>query len=134
LSKTTVDERALKSLAEFVLKDLGLANKAELSIALVTEEQIKELNFKYRGINEATDVLAFNLADEEGFDGEIIISPAMAAREAEEDKLPLIFVIKKLLVHGILHLAGYSHKQPEVAEEMFSKQKQLLEKYAELKE
>lgn len=118
-------------MAKIVLKDLGLADGAELSIVLVTKEQIKELNYKYRGINEATDVLAFNLADKEGFDGEVIISPAIAAREAKEDNLLLSFVLKKLLIHAILHLAGYDHNQQDAAERMFNKQKQLLEKFGQ---
>lgn len=74
-------------------------------------------------------MLAFNFTSEEGFDGEVIIAPEIAAREAEEKNLPLKLVIDKLLIHGILHVAGFNHKKPSEAEQMFSMEGQLLKKY-----
>lgn len=109
-----------------MLQKLKINKKAQLSIALLDKEEIKELNYKYRGINEPTDVLAFNLSEEGGFDGEIVIAPEVAAQQGVEENLPFTLVMSKLLIHGILHLAGYDHENPAQAEVMFRQQEELL--------
>jgi len=86
-----IDKSFLKTLAKNVLKRENRI--VDISIVLVGEEKIRELNKKYRGKDEATDVLSFgdNL-------NEIVICPAVAKKELE-----------KVLIHGILHLLGYEH-------------------------
>ncbi len=96
----------------------------EVSIAFVSNQQIKELNNKYRKINEATDVLSFPIDDE--MLGDIIISAQRAADQAEEYAHSLKRELAYLTVHGMLHLFGYDHHNEEEKNEMRQKEKRVL--------
>jgi probable rRNA maturation factor len=137
-----VDVRRTQQLASFVLDRLRVHPQAELCITAVDEDTIAELNGKWMGKDGPTDVLAFpmdelrpgkvNEEPEEGVLGDLVLCPAVAVRQAEEaaakgqtgytavDELDL------LTVHGILHLLGYDHAEPEEHEEMFGLQARLL--------
>ena len=96
----------------------GVKNK-EISIAFVSDAEIKKINFTYRGINKATDVLSF--AGEGEYLGEIIIDYNQIKRQAADFKnsaeQELIFV----LVHGLLHLLGYDDKKIKEREDMIKR-------------
>lgn len=96
----------------------------EVSVAFVSNQQIKELNNKYRDKNEATDVLSFPI-DEEIL-GDIIISVRRAASQAEEYGHSLKRELAYLTVHGMLHLFGYDHHGPEEKDEMRQKEERVL--------
>src|SRR6056297_367501 len=96
----------------------------EVSIAFVSNQQIKELNNKYRDKNEATDVLSFPI-DEEML-GDIIISAQRAAEQSEEYGHSLKRELAYLTVHGMLHLFGYDHHSEKEKEEMRQKEKRVL--------
>ncbi len=89
--------------------------KESLSIAFVTDEVIKELNFQFRRKNSVTDVLSFPDQPDE-FEtnvdslGDIVISIPQAEKQAVENKLSLELEIKQLILHGILHLCGFDHE------------------------
>lgn len=92
--------------------------KRSVSIAFVTDEVIKELNFLFRKKNSATDVLSFpDQSDEfdahEDFLGDIAISAEQAEKQSKENDLSLEAEIKQLILHGILHLCGYDHETDE---------------------
>ena len=97
---------------------LKLKNKTEISIALVSNQTIKKLNYIYRGKNKVTDVLSFGEKDvdlpanlsEKNYIGEIVICYPQAKRQAGQYGHPL--------VHGFLHLLGYDHKKSQEAEKM----------------
>ena len=86
--------------------------EAELSLALVNDEEIQELNRRYRGQDKPTDVLSFPLQDRlcPTLLGEVIISLDTAKRQAEKRRIPLAEEVQTLLIHGILHLLGYDHE------------------------
>lgn len=96
----------------------------EVSIAFVSNQQIKELNNKYRDKNEATDVLSFPI-DKEML-GDIIISAQRAAEQAEEYGHSLKREFAYLTVHGMLHLFGYDHHSEEEKNEMRQKEERVL--------
>lgn len=96
----------------------------EVSVAFVNNQQIKELNNKYRDKNEATDVLSFPI-DEEML-GDIIISTRRAADQAEEYGHSLKRELAYLTVHGMLHLFGYDHHSQEEKNEMRQKEERVL--------
>jgi len=96
----------------------------EVSIAFVSNQQIKELNNKYRDKNEATDVLSFPI-DEEML-GDIIISAQRAAEQAKEYGHSLKRELAYLTVHGMLHLFGYDHHSAKEKDEMRQKEKRVL--------
>lgn len=93
LTQKKLDKTFLKRVARKVLQ--GENKKIELSIALVGQEKIRELNRKYRKKNKATDVLSFRYDEKTG---EIVICPQ------KTKELP------RALIHGILHILGHSHK------------------------
>jgi probable rRNA maturation factor len=86
--------------------------QAELSLAFVTDLEIHALNRQYRGKDKPTDVLSFSLADElqPHLLGDVVISVATAARQAQRRSHSLREEIQTLLIHGILHLLGYDHE------------------------
>lgn len=96
LTKTKVNESLLKKTAKKVLT--SEKSDKDLSIAIVEPEEIHRLNKKYRKKDKPTDVLSFNYGDS----GEVILCPKKI-----EGK------IEKVLVHGILHILGYNHKEME---------------------
>jgi len=96
----------------------------EVSVAFVDNQQIKELNNKYRDKNEATDVLSFPIDDE--MLGDIIISSRRAAEQAEEYGHSLKRELAYLTVHGMLHLFGYDHHSKEEKDEMRQKEERVL--------
>lgn len=103
-------------------------DQAELSITFVAGEVIKDLNFKYRGLDVPTDVLSFNLEDE-GDDhllGDIIIAPEVANKNAEEQDVTFVDELKLLVTHGILHLLGYGHELSSQALKMERREGELL--------
>jgi len=138
--------RRTQSLAAFVLEQLRVHPQAELCITAVDEDTIAELNAKWMEKDGPTDVLAFpmdelrpgkvNEEPEEGVLGDLVLCPSVAIRQAEEavekgqqgytvtDELDL------LTVHGILHLLGYDHAEPEEHAEMFGLQARLLAAWA----
>ena len=99
--------------------------KTELSIALVGQGKIRELNKKYRGKNQATDVLAFS--EKEIGLGEIVICLREVKKNAKRFGSKFEKELAQVLIHGILHLLGYNHKKSEVeAKEMEKKEKYYL--------
>ena len=107
-------------------------NDRELSLSFVTDAEIALLNGQYRGKEIPTNVLSFAMDEGESLFvspllGDVIISCDTAAREAEEREVTLVQRYSQLLVHGILHLAGYDHERGEDdEEEMIKKSRELL--------
>lgn len=98
--------------------------KKNISIALVSEIEIKNLNKVYRHKNKVTDVLSFNIDSAEIL-GEIVICLAKAKKQALEHKTSLKAELQLLTVHGILHLLGYDH---ELSEQEYLRQEKAQEK------
>ncbi|MCR4314025.1 MAG: rRNA maturation RNase YbeY [Candidatus Uhrbacteria bacterium] len=96
-----------------------------VSIGFVSPIQMRKLNRAWRGNDKVTDVLSFAL-DVGSFKGEILLSYEQAARQAKEMKHSVRDELCFLTVHGVLHLWGYDHEQPEGAKEMFLLQEKIL--------
>lgn len=111
---------------------MGFNDDEELSILLVDDEKMAELNEEYRGKKGPTNVLSFSMREGEFGDispllGDVVISVETAAREAESASITFDERFSQLLVHGILHLTGYDHEQSsEEAELMEEKSLELL--------
>ena len=112
LTTNPVDEEFLKGLVKKVLEGEN-KEEAGLSIALVGQGRIRELNKKYRGKNRATDVLAF---PGDGL-GEIVICLREVKKNAKRYRSNPEKELARVLIHGILHLLGYDHEQSEQAAE-----------------
>ena len=118
--------------AEAALAHLGLAG-AELSLVLCDDATIHALNRDYRGVDRPTDVLSF--AQEEGEPagsagvrvlGDVAISLDTAERQAREQGHAVEIELRVLLVHGLLHLLGHDHGEPEEAAAMRAAEADLL--------
>lgn len=125
LTNSIINEKFLEKVAKSVLrgeKQTCLSagrEKADLSIALVGQARIRELNKKYRKKNKATDVLAF-LELKVPFQkmqalGEIIICPEEVSKNAKKFGFAFKKEIARVLIHGILHLLGYDHEKNKPA-------------------
>ena len=108
-------------------------HEGELSILLVDDPKMTELNQAYRGKAGPTNVLAFPMTEEDGQGvasgmlGDIVISVDSAQRESEETGENLENTVYRLLVHGVLHLLGFDHElSPDDALRMEKEQERLL--------
>jgi probable rRNA maturation factor len=123
--------RAVSADARRLLKALGLPD-AELSLLLCDDAFIRGLNLQWRGKDEPTDVLSFAMGEGEdaGLNtdvlGDIVISVDTAARQAAEHGHTLDGELRVLLVHGLLHLLGHDHLEPDAAAMMRAKEAELL--------
>lgn len=133
-----LDAVAFTRLAAFVLAAEDVPELAELSIALVDDDEMASLNEEYRGKSGPTDVLSFGCddpcvapGDEPITLGDVVIAPEVARRQAEEYEHTVEQELNLLLVHGILHLLGYDHESDEDASVMQARERALLVQYAE---
>jgi probable rRNA maturation factor len=104
---------ALHRIAETLLRAVK-QSRAELSIALVGDREMRPLNAKYRKKYQTTDVLSFFVEDQPlsgaKILGDVVISVEQARRQAKESGKTLQSEMVTLLIHGILHLLGYDHE------------------------
>jgi probable rRNA maturation factor len=110
------DHGALIDLARRTLDAEG-AGAVELSVSLVSTEEMDDLHRRYLDEPGPTDVLSFIL-DEDGLLGDVVICPEVASSQTEE----LSAELRLLLVHGILHLLGYDHEGDEERRAMWERQ------------
>jgi len=113
--KVKIETAALRKYTEQVSADVEEAEGKSFSVALVSDERIRELNQFFRGKDSATDVLSFphepsEFDPRDDFLGDIVISTETAQRQAKENGLLLENEIKQLILHGLLHLCGYDHE------------------------
>lgn len=117
LTTSPIDEKFLKGVAKKVLEGEN-KKRADLSIALVGEGRIKELNQKYRGKNKVTDVLSF--AGKEIGLGEIVICLREVKKNAKILNSTFEKELVQVLIHGILHLLGYNHEKSKTGEKIMT--------------
>jgi probable rRNA maturation factor len=111
-----VDVRVIQRRASKMLRHLELS-ATELSVALVDDAAMRELNRDYRSIDRPTDVLAFAMEEGEALApltgprllGDVVISVPTARRQAAKHRRALLAELTMLLAHGLLHLLGHDH-------------------------
>lgn len=116
----------LIAIAEKALRRQKAARR-DLSIAIVGDKTMAQLNRDYHGVNGSTDVLSFP-ADDERAIGEIVISYETARRNAREARWRTHDELALLVVHGVLHLLGYDDRTPEDRKRMWKRQARILGK------
>lgn len=130
--------KLVEDCARAALGEEQIEDDAEVSVTLVDNEKIRELNREYREIDRETDVLSFPLGDENGFEvnpdtdaillGDIVISLEKAKSQAEEYGHSFGREVAFLVTHSLFHLLGYDHMTEEEEKEMFAKQEAVLQK------
>jgi len=134
-----VDVDHLARLARFVMDKMRVHPQAELCIKAVDEDTIAQLNEQWMEKEGPTDVLAFPMDElrpglldeepEEGVLGDLILAPSVAEKQGAAAGHGTLAEIELLTTHGILHLLGYDHAEPEEHREMFGLQAELLEQW-----
>jgi probable rRNA maturation factor len=140
-SGAVVDEEGLSILARHVLDNMRIHPLAELSIVLVDEDAMSELHEKWMGEPGPTDVLSFPMDElrpghmpggtgdgppDAGLLGDVVLCPSVAQAQAKQAGHSVADELRLLCTHGILHLLGYDHAEPEEHKEMFGLQDELL--------
>lgn len=127
-----VDEDWARGVVVTTVATAGIQAHTEVGLVIAGDETVHELNKRYRGIDDTTDVLSFALSEQsdhesEGFImppdevlhlGEIVISYPRAKLQAEEQGHPFERELALLIAHGALHLLGYDHIEPEGEQRM----------------
>ncbi|PKQ26444.1 MAG: rRNA maturation RNase YbeY [Actinobacteria bacterium HGW-Actinobacteria-4] len=131
-----VDEVEFAELARFVLKEMHVADGAELAILFVDEVAMERLHIQWMDEPGPTDVLSFPMDElrpgtpevptPAGLLGDIVVCPSVAARQAATAGHAADEEMLLLTTHGILHLLGYDHVEPDEEKEMFALQRKLL--------
>lgn len=133
----------LRRVAEQALGSCDTSRQLGVSLVVADDETVRSLNREYRDLDETTDVLSFPLYTDQadgdlvgqGFyippeeimpAGEVVISYPQAARQAREGKRSLKAEMALLVVHGVLHLLGYDHAEPDQERRMWAKQEEIL--------
>lgn len=135
------DEARVLALASFALDQLKIHPDAELAIQFVNEDAMTTLHVQWMDEPGPTDVLSFPMDelrpgnDTEisgpGLLGDIVVCPQVAATQAVAAGHETINEILLLTTHGILHLLGFDHAEPEEEKEMFGLQREILEAFYE---
>ncbi len=108
-----------KKLTDTIANVLNYFNKTiDISIILVDEQTIFELNKNFLKHNFVTDVISFDLSDDITYMGEIYICLNQAEKQAKEFKVSLQNEILRLAIHGVLHILGFDDKTPQKKKEM----------------
>jgi probable rRNA maturation factor len=134
--RVCVSPPRLRRLVSRTLSALSRSDR-EVHLTLVDDREIRRLNRRYLGTRRPTDVLAFNLELGAGppflesprparLLGEVIISAETAARQAARLRIPVALELDLLLVHGLLHLAGYDDHKPDEARVMHEREREIL--------
>ena len=133
-----VDEAELASVARYVLDEMGIHPMAELSILLVDTAAMEQLHIQWMDEPGPTDVLSFPMdelrparAEDDnepvpGLLGDVVLCPEVAEKQARDAGHSTADELRLLTTHGLLHLLGYDHAEPDEEAEMFGLQKQLL--------
>ena len=131
-----LDVQRLAALSRFVMDRMRVHPLAELCLKAVDEPTIASLNEQWMDKEGPTDVLAFPMDElrpglvdeepEEGVLGDLVLCPEIAARQGETAGHGTLAEIELLTTHGILHLLGYDHAEPEEHAEMFGLQDEIL--------
>ncbi|WHT20904.1 rRNA maturation RNase YbeY [Crossiella sp. CA-258035] len=133
-----VEETSIVDAARFALDRMGVSPLAELSVLLVELDVMSDLHERWMDLPGPTDVMAFPMdeldsarrPDAAGVGpallGDIVLCPAFAKDQARKAGHSLTDELHLLTVHGVLHLLGYDHAEPEEEREMFSLQNRIL--------
>jgi probable rRNA maturation factor len=133
-----VDTEAVRLYAGNVMAATG-NDKFELSVLLADDAYVRQLNRRYRGVDRTTNVMAFPQQDDSQTLpvptaplGDVVISVEKAARDSARAGNTLLDELKKLVVHGILHLSGHDHRTGPQARKMRQLEEAIIERTAKV--
>jgi probable rRNA maturation factor len=144
-SGTPLDNEELSGLLRFALDSLGVHPQAEVSLLAVDLQSMSDLHEQWMDEPGPTDVMSFpmdELTERGSWEqdpaapgpallGDIVVCPQFAAQQATERGHPLLHELHILSEHGLLHLLGYDHAEPDEEAAMFARQEQLVAAWEE---
>ena len=120
-SRYKINRKRLKSQVSKLVREHGVKDKAEVSVAIIGDRKMRELNSKYKGKDYTTNVLSFSLMEgDTPFVmpssktlrlGDVVVSYPQAIREAVKEEVLVDDKIEELVLHGVLHLLGIHHEE-----------------------
>lgn len=135
-TEVDIDLAEFSDLADYVLTQMHVSTDSELSILFIEEEPMADLHVRWLDLEGPTDVMSFPMDELKpgrpdqvtlpGTLGDICICPSVAQRQAEAAGHSTVEEMLLLATHGILHLLGFDHAEPEEEEIMFALQRKLL--------
>ncbi|MFC1899325.1 rRNA maturation RNase YbeY [Chloroflexota bacterium] len=148
LFQKSISEKWLRSIVSHAVSNQSTKSYIQMSLVITGEEEVRKLNRDYRNIDEPTDVLSFYMIPEvsevstsntffaqppDGVShlGEVIISYPQAVKQAEEHQHPVKKEIAILIAHGVLHLMGHDHNEPEQEIKMKEEERNILDSIRE---
>jgi probable rRNA maturation factor len=139
-SAIAIDETVLLRLTERNLAELNVSPDADVAIVLVDEGAMEALHVQWMDEPGPTDVLSFPMDElrpgtmdrptPPGLLGDIVLCPQVAETQAAAAKHTLMDELILLTTHGLLHLLGFDHAEPEDEKEMFGLQRELIAGFA----
>ena len=141
--KISLNKSWIRSIVLKVLKAGDIVAPVEMGLVVTDNEMVQELNRTYRDVDEPTDVLAFRMPLHKGQEtelpfvsppdgvhhlGEVVISYTQAIRQAQERGHSIERELALLIIHGVLHILGYDHEEPEEEQLMRAKEKKIMRK------
>ena len=136
-----VDEESLQAVTMHAMASMKVHLDADVAIVLVDENAMADLHLQWMGEPGPTDVLSFPMDElrpglegddaAEGILGDIVLCPTVAQKQAEAAGHSVMDELHLLTVHGMLHLLGFDHAEPEEEKEMFSLQGEILRSFGD---
>ena len=136
--RTLAPKKTVLGFLNRVLAELGLSD-VEFSVSFIDENRMHQMNMEFRDIDDSTDILSFAAEDDDGFGfvsagrrkrvlGDMLICPEVLRRNAAAFGVTDDEELRRLLIHGVLHLSGDNHETNDPSEPMLIKQEKILEK------
>jgi probable rRNA maturation factor len=136
-----LDEHGIVDVARFTLDRMRIHPLAELSVVIVDEAAMEQLHIQWMDLPGPTDVMSFPMDElrpgkdnedpPQGLLGDVVLCPEVAARQAKAAGHGTDDGLQLLTVHGVLHLLGYDHAEPDEEREMFGLQGEILQAWRE---
>ena len=131
-------KKAVLDFLNKVLAELKLSN-VEFSVSFIDEDHMHQMNMEFRDIDDSTDILSFAAEDDDGFGfvsagrrkrvlGDMLICPEVLGRNAQSFNVSDNEELRRLLIHGVLHLSGDNHQTNDPSEPMLIRQEKILAK------
>lgn len=118
-SRYKVNRKRIKNTVSNLLKDQGIKSAVEVSVAIVGDRKMRDLNKKYKNKDSTTNVLSFSLSEGESTNlpseimklGDVVVSYPQVIKEAAVEEMMVDDKIDELVTHGVMHLLGIHHEE-----------------------
>tara|TARA_Y100001968_G_C19412866_1_gene747325 strand:+ start:794 stop:1228 length:435 start_codon:yes stop_codon:yes gene_type:complete len=129
-SDFSIDKNSINDLTNLVLNNHGYTN-GEINIIITDDDSLRKMKIQFFNEDVFTDVIAFNI-EESPFEGEIYISYHRVIDNAQKFNQPIEVELKRVVVHGLLHLCGHEDSTPKLKNNMSSLEDNFLKQFNQL--